>query len=99
MKIYIVKYCANECDDLGYDRPYPIYYSLNHDDAYGHFREYVNKEKKRLTEYLYNHPELKDNEDYSIETDKEYKFEFNFGKWFYIYEFEEAELDKDLRSI
>lgn len=97
MKIYIIKYCANEFDNLGYDRPYPIYYSLDNVDAYGHFREYINKEKKHLTEYLYKHPELKDNEDYSIETDTENEFEFNFGKWFYRYDFEEAELEKDLR--
>ena len=40
---------------------------------------------------------LKDNEDYSIEIDTENEFEFNFGKWFYKYVFEEAELEKDLR--
>ena len=37
MKLYIVKYCANECGDLGYDSPYPIYYSLNRYNAYGYF--------------------------------------------------------------
>ena len=97
MKLYIVKYCANECGDLGYDSPYPIYYSLDRDYAYGRFSEYRNMEKKHLTEYLYHHPELKDNENYSIEIDTENEFEFNFGKWFYKYVFEEAELEKDLR--
>ena len=97
MKLYVIKYCANEFDDLGYDSPYPIYYSLDHDDAYGHFAEFVNLEKKNFTEYLYKHPELKDNEDYSIEIDTENEFEFNFGKWFYKYVFKEAELEKDLR--
>ena len=97
MKLYIVKYCANEFDDLGYDSPYPIYYSLNRDDAYGHFREFVNLDKKNLNEYLYNHPEFKNDEDYSIEVDNENEFEFNFGKWFYKYVFEEVDLEKDLR--
>ena len=97
MKLYIVKYCANEFDDLGYDSPYPIYYSLNRDDAYGHFSEFVNLEKKKFTEYLYKHPEYKDNEDYSIEIDTENEFEYYFGNWFYKYVFEEAELEKDLR--
>ena len=97
MKLYIVKYCANECDDLGYDSPYPIYYSLNRDDAYGHFKEFVNLDKKNFNEYLYKHPELNDNEDYSIEIDTENEFEFNFGKWFYKYVFEEVDLEKDLR--
>ena len=97
MKLYVVKYCANEFDDLGYDSPYPIYYSLDRDDAYGHFAEFVNLDKKNLNEYLYKHPELKDNEDYSIEIDTENEFEFNFGKWFYKYMFVEAEFEKDLR--
>lgn len=97
MKLYIVKYCANEFDDLGYDSPYPIYYSLSYYDAYGHFSEYRNREKKHFNEYLYNHPELKDNEDYSIEVDTENEFEYNMGKWFYKYCFEEVELEKDLR--
>ena len=97
MKLYIVKYCANEFDDLGYDSPYPIYYSLSYYDAYGHFSEYKNREKKHFNEYLWNHPELKDNEDYSIEVDTENEFEYNMGKWFYTYVFEEVELEKDLR--
>ena len=97
MKLYIVKYCANECDDLGYDSPYPIYYSLNHDDALGHFYEFVNMAKKSLNEYLCEHPELKGNEDYSIEIDTKNEFEYNFGKWFYKYEFCEAEMEVDLR--
>ena len=97
MKLYVVKYCANEFDDLGYDSPYPIYYSLNYYDAYGHFSEYRNREKKHFNEYLWNHPELKDNENYSIEVDTENEFEFTFGKWYYKYVFEEAELEKDLR--
>ena len=49
MKLYIVKYAANECDDLGYASPYPIYYSLDRIDAYGHFAEFVNLDKKNLS--------------------------------------------------
>lgn len=97
MKLYVIKYCANEFDDLGYDSPYPIYYSLDHDDAYGHFAEFVNLEKKNFTEYLYKHPELKNSEDYSIEIDTENEFEYSFGKWLYKYVFGEVELEKDLR--
>ena len=39
MKLYIVKYCANEFDDLGYESPYPIYYSLNEKKARDFFED------------------------------------------------------------
>ena len=43
------------------------------------------------------HPELQNNEDYCIETNTNDEFEYNFGKWFYKYMFEETEFDVDLR--
>jgi hypothetical protein len=48
MKLYRVKYCANECDDLEYESPYPIFYSLNENKARNFF------EMKRVEEIRYN---------------------------------------------
>ena len=52
MKLYIVKYCANEFDDLGYDSPYPIYYSLDQKKARDFFEE---KREERLGEANITH--------------------------------------------
>ena len=97
MKLYIVKYSANEYDDLGYDSPYPIYYSLNRDNAYKKFSELVNYSRNSLNQFLKEHPNFQNNEDYSIETDNENEFEYSFGKWFYKYIFVEVEMEVDLR--
>lgn len=97
-KLYIVKYCANEYDDLAYDQPYPIYFTLDQNKAKEFFDTQVQKEKEKLNKYLENYPEFKDNEYYMICVDKNNEFEFNFGKWFYKYILcEREELEKDLR--
>ena len=97
MKLYIVKYCANEFDDLGYDSPYPIYYSLDQNKARNFFEEKREAEIEWFNEYMSKHPELQNNEDYCIEINKNNEFEYNFGKWFYKYVLDEANFDIDLR--
>jgi hypothetical protein len=97
MKLYVVKYCANEFDDLGYDSPYPIYYSLDEHKARNFFEEKREQEIENFNDYMNRHPELQNNEDYCIETNTNDEFEYNFGKWFYKYMFEETEFDVDLR--
>ena len=46
MKLYIVKYCANEYDDLGYDYPYAIFYSLDKNKA----REFFEDKREKCIE-------------------------------------------------
>ena len=97
MKLYIVKYCANEFDDLGYDSPYPIYYSLDQKKARDFFEEKREAEIEWFNEYMSKHPELQNNEDYCIETNTNDEFEYTFGKWYYKYILTEAYLEVDLR--
>ena len=96
-KLYIVKYSANEFDDLGYDSPYPIYYSLDEKKAREFFEKNREQEIEIFNEYMEKHPEFQNNEDYCIEKNTDNEFEYNFGKWFYRYIFCESEFDKDLR--
>ena len=96
-KLYIVKSCGNEYDDLGYDPPYPIYYSLNKDNARSYFEKLRDEDKKHLNDFLEKYPQYKDNEDYQITEDTENRFEYGMGKWFYVLEFEEVILENDLR--
>ena len=96
-KIYIVKYCGNEYDDLGYDSPYPIYYSLDKDKARSYFEKLREEDKKIFYDYLTKYPKYKEDEDYQIIEDTENRFEYGMGKWFYILQFEEVKLEKDLR--
>lgn len=97
MKLYIVKYCANECDDLGYESPYPIYYSLNENKARNYFEQLRVQEIDNFNDYIKRHPELQNNEDYCIEKNSTNEFEYIMGKWFYQYVFNEVEFEKDLR--
>lgn len=97
MKLYIVKYCANEFDDLGYDSPYPIYYSLDQKKARDFFEEKREAEIEWFNEYMSKHPELQNNEGYCIELNSDNEFEYNFGKWFYKYVLTEANFEVDLR--
>lgn len=97
MKIYIIKYCANEYDDLGYESPYPIYYSLNENKARNFFEMKRVEEIDNFNNYINRHPEFQNNENYCIEKNSTNEFEYNFGKWFYKYIFCEDELEKDLR--
>lgn len=99
MKLYIVKYCANESDDLGYDSPYPIYYSLDEKKARNFFEEKREQEIKYINDFINKHPELQNNEDYCIEKNTDDEFEYYFGNWFYRYLYCEDELEKDLRYI
>lgn len=97
MKLYRVKYCANECDDLGYESPYPIYYSLNENKARNFFEMKRVEEIDNFNNYMSKHPELQNNEDYCIEKNSTNELEYNMGKWFYQYVFDEVEIEKDLR--
>lgn len=97
MKLYIVKYCANEFDDLGYDDPYAIFYSLDEQKAKDFFE---NERKTNIEEFNYfieNHSEYKNNEDYQIAENKNDFLEIYMGNWFYQWKYEEREIDKDLR--
>ena len=97
MKLYIVKYCANEYDDLGYDSPYPIYYSLDQKKALEFFEDKREECIENFNDWIKNHPELKHDEDYQITENNNDNFEYSMGNWFYQYTYEEQELDKDLR--
>ena len=97
MKIYIVKYCANECDDFSYESPHPIFYSLDEHKARDFFEEKREQEIEIFNDYMSHHPELQNNEYYCIEINTNNEFEYHFGKWFYKYILCENELDKDLR--
>ena len=97
MKLYIVKYCANEFDDLGYDDPYPIYYSLDKKKARDFFEDKREKEIESFNEWIKKHPELEHNEDYQIKVNNNNHLEYSMGNWFYEYYFGETELEKDLR--
>jgi len=97
MNLYIVKYCANECDDLGYDSPYPIYYSLNENRARNFFEMKRVEAIDHFNEFINKHPQYQNNEDYCIEKNSTNELEYNMGKWFYRYEFCEDEMDTDLR--
>ena len=66
MKLYIVKYCANEFDDLGYVDPYPIFYSLDKDKAREFFEDNIKKEINYFNDWIKTHPEFEHNEDYQI---------------------------------
>lgn len=97
MKIYIVKYCANEYDDLGYDTPYPIFYSLDKKKARDFFEEQRECSIEHFNDFMKNHPEYNHNEDYQITVNDNDDFEYSIGNWFYQYKYEEQEIDKDLR--
>lgn len=97
MKLYIVKYCANEFDDLGYESPYPIFYSLNENKARDFFETKRAEEIEIFNNYISKHPELQNNEDYCIERNSTDELEYSMGKWFYHYVFDEVEFEKDLR--
>ena len=97
MKLYIVKYCANEFDDLGYDDPYPIYYSLDKKKARDFFEDKREKCIESFNDWIKNHPELEHDEDYQIIENDNDNFEYSMGNWFYKYMYEEQEFDKDLR--
>ena len=97
MKLYIVKYCANEYDDLGYDSPYPIYYSLSELNAKQFYENRKNECIRIFNDWIKNHPKLKHNEDYQIIENTNDNFEYSMGNWFYQYTYEERELEKDLR--
>ena len=97
MNLYIVKYCANECDDLGYDSPYPIYYSLNENKARNFFEMKRVEAIDNFNEFINKHPQYQNNEDYCIEKNSTNELEYNMGKWFYRYEFCEDEMETDLR--
>ena len=83
MFVYIVNSCANEFDDLGYDRPYPVFYSLSEKRAKKYFKKEKEKYANTLSNLLEQHPEFKDNEDYQINKDTENYFKIYMGKWFY----------------
>ena len=95
-KLYIVKYCANEYDDLGYDKPHPIYYSLNEENAREFFEKERNKEINHFNDFIKKHPHFKGHEDYQINENEVDSFEYSLGNWFYRYEFEECELEKKI---
>lgn len=97
MKLYIVKYCANEFDDLGYESPYPIYYSLDENKAREFFETKRVESIDNFNNYISKHPELQNNEDYCIERNSTDELEYSMGKWFYHYVFDEVEFEKDLR--
>ena len=97
MKLYIVKYCANEIDDLGYESPYPIYYSLDENKARDFFETKRAESIDHFNEFINKHPQYQNNEDYCIEKNSTDELEYSMGKWFYHYVFDEVELDKDLR--
>ena len=97
MKLYIVSYCGNEYDDLGYINPYPIYYSLDKKKARDFFEDKREKEIESFNEWIKKHPELEHNEDYQIAENTNDFFEYYMGNWFYKYAYEEQELDMDLR--
>ena len=97
MKLYRVKYCANECDDLVYESPYPIFYSLNENKARNFFEMKRVEAIDNFNNYISKHPELQNNEDYCIEKNSTNELEYNMGKWFYKYMFCEDEMDVDLR--
>ena len=97
MKLYIVKYCANEFDDLGYESPYPIYYSLDEKKARDFFEDNRKKCIKSFNEFIKNHPEFKFDENYKIEENTCDYLEYYMGNWFYQYVFNEVELEKDLQ--
>ncbi len=96
MKIYIVKYCANEFDDLRYDFPYPIYYSLAKSNARQFFENLKSLCKKDFNDNLDQYPEFKNNEEYQF-TENDNSFEYSIGKWVYEYTYEEREMETDLR--
>ena len=98
-KLYIVKYSANEFDDYdsGYDSPEPIYYSLNKGTAKYFYNKKINECKKEWAKFCQEHPELKNNGlHYFKNTETTFTYSID-GKRYYVYMFEEAELDKDLR--
>ncbi len=97
MKLYIVKYCANEYDDLEYESPYLIYCSLDENKARNFFE--MNRAEKidNFNNYISEHPKLQNDENYCIEKNSTDELEYSMGKWFYHYVFDEVELEKDLR--
>lgn len=97
MKLYIVKYTANEFDALGYDSFYPIFYSLDENKARDFFENERNTNINHFNNFLKTHPEYIDNEDYEIADNEENYLKYYMGNWFYEYMFDEIELDKDLR--
>lgn len=99
MELYIVKYSANECDDLGYENPIPIYYSLDEKKARTYFEKLKAGAKQHIEQFLNEHPEFINDDDYKICEETENRIEYNMGKWFYELEFDVAELDKDLQYL
>ena len=97
MKLYIVKFCANEYDDLGYDPPYPIFYSLDKNKARNYFEQLREQEIDHFNNYIKSHPELQNNEEKKKKKNSIDEFEYNFGKWFYKYIYCEDEMNVDLR--
>ena len=97
MKLYIVEYCANEFDDLGYESPYPIYYSLDEVKARNFFETKCQNSIENFNLFMNSHPEFQNNEDYQIVIHEKDELEWYMGNWFYKYVFREVELNTDLR--
>ena len=97
MKIYIVKYCANECDDFSYESPYPIFYSLDKKKARDFFEDLREKCTQHFNDWINSHPELRNNEDYQFTKNDNDCFKYSMGKWSHTYEYCEDEMNVDLR--
>ena len=97
MKLYAIYYAANEYDDLAYDAPIPIYYSLDKDKAKTYYNNITISEKNYFNQFLKDHPKFQNDENYSIDSDTENSFEYCMGKWIYKYYFHEIPLEVDLR--
>ena len=95
-KLYIIKYVANEFDDLRYSNPYPIYYSLDKQKVRAFFEDIRKKCIESFNDWISKYPEFKNNENYQITENTNDYFEYYMGNWFYIYEYEEQEFDVDL---
>ena len=50
-----------------------------------------------VNEFIKTHPEYDHNEDYQIAHNDNDYFEIYMGNWFYEYQYEESEMEKDLR--
>lgn len=95
MKLYLIKYSANEFDTIGYSFPYPVFYSLDKDKTRLLFENKRNEEIERFNNFLEKFPQYKDDNDYyQIAENSENVLEIYYGNWFYEWNFEEVELDQ-----
>ena len=99
-KIYAILYNSYEYDDLNQGELTPRFLSLDKEDAYSQFKQWVDEEKECFNEYCdkyYKDEISKRPEDFQILSDTDDHFECFINTWTYEYKLVEYETERDLK--